>query len=643
MELDGDHMRKKILAFAIGWGGEIVEKFYTGVTEGLKDTKADVFLFLPFPLWSDSSEHRSGELNILNLPDYSSYDGAIILGNGMDFEGSYDLIVDKCKKAGIPTVSVSKKTEGLYYTYSDNRPGMMELTKHLINDHNVKDIFFVSGNVENEDCLVRQKAIEDAMEECGLSFDKENVFYTQWSPPNASYFIRDYIASGKKLPDAFMCANDTLALAICEELMSRGVNVPGDVCVTGYDGDSYAMSYDPSISTVSQNIEELGVLSARTLIDVLEGKKRPMVQSVASFACPGESCGCMHEGIYEKIRRAAGRAKYEEHISDIYFDGEFLGIEKSARTVEYYEQMKEMLRTFYSGGQYFEKSFAQIMLDTKFKSTVRHVGDVLKESGYSETMDPILVMDDSETYRCDDIPTAKLLARYPQDDKNHMFNIVPLHEDEITFGYAVLQDQLPNIGKNFNLCRYKNKMSSIISRLKDSLVLRVLYNRITELNETDALTGVKSRLLYESLVKNINSSIEEEVPGEFGLIMFDVNNLKEINDKYGHDTGDKYLINNCKSICDFFVHSPVYRIGGDEFVCFLHGDDYRNREELLLKFRENTYKKMHDENILPEECISMASGLAVYEQDKDKKIEDVMKRADALMYQNKMQIKGQVR
>lgn len=638
-------MRKKIAAFAIGWGGEIVQEFFEGVKKGMGDYDADVYLFLPFPLWSDAPQHRAGELNILNLPVYEDYDGALILGNGMDFPGSYDLIIKKCKAAGIPIVSASKNVEGVYYTYSDNYPGMVELTEHLIAEHKTEKIIFISGSQENPDCQVRYKAIYDVCKKHGIKFDETCVFESEWSPPAAESYIRDYLDQGCKLPDVFMCANDTLAMTVCGELRKHGVLVPRDVKVTGFDADGYARAYDPAITSVNQNMEELGVLSAKTMVDILQGKKRADSQSIPSSMSHGESCACtISSEEYDNYRRLLGRLKYEEHQADIYFDGEFLAIEKWGRGIEYFNQIAAGFCEAFKNGSFFEKTFAQIMLDASFKKSVASLDHKLKTKGYSNRMIPVLVMEDSRTYMVDEIPTSQLLAKYPEDGKPHFFVIVPLHEDDNTFGYAVLQDHLESIGKNFNLSRYKDRMSSIFSKLRDGLILQVLHDRLAELSETDALTKVKSRTSYETLLKSVNAKLSEDLLSNtsFAIAMFDINNLKDINDAYGHDAGDEYIINCCRYICNHFTHSPIYRIGGDEFLAFLQEKDYEDREALIRKFRAGM-NAFNDESIPPVQRVSVASGIGCFELNSDSKMDDVVKRADKKMYENKMMIKGSAR
>ena len=121
--------------------------------------------------------------------------------------------------------------------------------------------------------------------------------------------------------------------------------------------------------------------------------------------------------------------------------------------------------------------------------------------------------------------------------------------------------------------------------------------------------------------------------------MFDVNNLKLVNDSYGHDEGDSYLIRACHLICDTFKHSPVYRIGGDEFVAILTGDDYENCDNLIIEMK-NKMSPYSNKLPLPNDYISIASGIAAFSPALDNNVQDTFKRADEEMYKNKSKMKN---
>ena len=156
---------------------------------------------------------------------------------------------------------------------------------------------------------------------------------------------------------------------------------------------------------------------------------------------------------------------------------------------------------------------------------------------------------------------------------------------------------------------------------------------------TDALTGVKNMNAFELSTGRIDVEIESGEEVHFAIVICDVNGLKETNDNIGHDEGNKLLINSCRLICRTFAHSPVFRIGGDEFAAILRNDDYNNREALVSGIKE----RMTAENYEPMNVtnVSFAIGMADYDPALDSDCKDVFKRADALMYEHKKAIKGE--
>ena len=147
----------------------------------------------------------------------------------------------------------------------------------------------------------------------------------------------------------------------------------------------------------------------------------------------------------------------------------------------------------------------------------------------------------------------------------------------------------------------------------------------------DALTGVKNRHAYLMAEERINIQIEEGRAPEFAVVILDVNDLKTVNDKEGHNAGDKYLRDACMTVCGIFGHSPVFRIGGDEFAVISQGSDYEHMDELIARMRE------HNEKALREGGIVIACGMSRYEGDSS--VAPVFERADQIMYVNKNELK----
>lgn len=171
--------------------------------------------------------------------------------------------------------------------------------------------------------------------------------------------------------------------------------------------------------------------------------------------------------------------------------------------------------------------------------------------------------------------------------------------------------------------------------------LRIYMDRMNDLAYRDPLTGVKSKAAYAEETAKINNSIKLGFD-QFGIMMLDINGLKRVNDNYGHEAGNTYIVNCCKLICTIFKHSPVFRIGGDEFIALLIGEDLQNVEKLLSRF-DVRMKEIQEEATCPEERVSVAAGYAVFDEEKDQTFEDVFKKADEAMYQKKVSMKEERR
>ena len=171
--------------------------------------------------------------------------------------------------------------------------------------------------------------------------------------------------------------------------------------------------------------------------------------------------------------------------------------------------------------------------------------------------------------------------------------------------------------------------------------LKVYINDLNSKVYKDALTHVKNKGAFEiqlSKIDDLITSREDEEPVEFAIVMFDCNYLKNINDQYGHAHGDIYLRTGCMFICKTFAHSPVFRIGGDEFAAILQGDDYQNWEALFAQFDERA-KECNAVTENPWEKINISKGIAVYDPKKDANAESVLERADDEMYREKVRMK----
>ncbi len=164
------------------------------------------------------------------------------------------------------------------------------------------------------------------------------------------------------------------------------------------------------------------------------------------------------------------------------------------------------------------------------------------------------------------------------------------------------------------------------------MVFRANFEEIEKKATKDMMTGVKNKASYEEKYQELQQMIEFGEQLEFAIVMCDVNGLKHVNDTLGHEAGDQLIKDVCHIVSTVYTHSPVYRIGGDEFVVILQETDYQNRDALEKNIRQHASSNPQN--------VSFAVGMSVFDRNKDTNVSDVFKRADSIMYQNKVEMKG---
>lgn len=182
----------------------------------------------------------------------------------------------------------------------------------------------------------------------------------------------------------------------------------------------------------------------------------------------------------------------------------------------------------------------------------------------------------------------------------------------------------------------------ILTRTFNQLIsyLKGYIRNLSDMAYVDALTSVRNKGAYDAYVAQLQAQVSDSTEAlEFAVCIFDCNSLKEINDQYGHEKGDVYLKAACALICEVFDHSPVFRIGGDEFAAILQNDDYVQREQLVRTFDEMCEKSRQDAKNRWDQ-VDVARGMTVYDASEDYSVDDTLRRADKLMYENKRESKA---
>lgn len=224
---------------------------------------------------------------------------------------------------------------------------------------------------------------------------------------------------------------------------------------------------------------------------------------------------------------------------------------------------------------------------------------------------------------------ASLTKYFSEEGKMTVWELICDNKAIVIFLITLIISMLWLIVVQNRLIRAKNEAK------KHSMKVRELSHRVF----VDALTSVRNKGGYDDYILHLKERIKKKDVVEFGICMFDCDNLKVINDKYGHEKGDVYLKTAAKAICEVFQHSPVFRIGGDEFTLILLNEDFKNRTELINLFKVNC-NTVNEQAKNDWEQIHISIGCAISELSNMASVDDVLRKADQLMYENKRKRKG---
>ena len=210
------------------------------------------------------------------------------------------------------------------------------------------------------------------------------------------------------------------------------------------------------------------------------------------------------------------------------------------------------------------------------------------------------------------------------------FSRLQIHTgDEI----ETLSNAMKQMEQNIN-----EQFGKILETTQKLITTKEHAEEMDRIANVDALTKVRNKRAYEEKAAQLEKGLEKGEIKDFGIAMVDLNDLKQINDRYGHDKGDIAIQKICGMVCATFKHSPVFRFGGDEFVVVVEGSDLENVDALLGQLEGEVNRNMANGALQPWERGNAAVGFAQYREGDT--LEAVFKRADKAMYARKTEMKS---
>lgn len=267
--------------------------------------------------YGDASD--KGAESIYGIINYDIVDVLVVIANSFHSTAVVDNIVSGAKACGKPVILIGGQAEGCWSINSEYREPYKSLINHVINDHGVRDVFYIAGTTaaSDTDTITRLGYYKEVLEENGIPFDESRVAYGEYWEGPVKEIVKELTADGKKPPRAIFCANDYMAFAACGELNVQGYSVPEDVIVTGFDGVPAAEYFSPQLTTCSEDTETLAKLTIEVVMKAVDEKRSPEQLTYGYKTIISESCGCKRLSD-AAFRDTALKLHYEIDESEIH-------------------------------------------------------------------------------------------------------------------------------------------------------------------------------------------------------------------------------------------------------------------------------------------------------------------------------------
>lgn len=614
-----------IAVFVAGLDEEYQNNIILGINEFSRRNNINVSYFAAFGGMIESRLFDIGEYSIYSLANLEKFDGAILMTNTINDSVIKDEISERIKKSGIPAVVFDCDNISEFYNISiDNTVAMREMVRHVIKEHGARTINYISGPMSNPEAVERLLAFREVMAENNLEVEEDRIYYGEFRQFDGHNAIEEYMKSGLPLPDAFICANDAMALSAVSTLEKYGFCIPLDVIVTGFDYTYSARNYCPAITTVNRPLGKMGAMACNVILDLLN-KRKPVLDKLEASCVFTESCGCSG---YNEVNPSEFRKTTYNKIENTNASIRQLNM-LSARLAET-ESAEEYFNVIEEYVTELECEYFSLCLKSGWLE--RYKSDAVEENeNMFEKMTAPLVWNKGQTDRIEYFNGSEMFP-VPQEDGGNINYFLPLHFRNKVLGYYIITNG--DFPINSLLCHTLTMdISNSIENLCKVFHINKAMEELNRIYVVDPLCNIYNRngfIKHADVVFNDCVACESTVM----LTFIDMDGLKFINDNYGHDEGDfaiKELANVIMECCD--ESDICARFGGDEFVIFSRSATDDSKQIFEQKF--NAKLQHHNSIVTKPYTISASVGSVVQKLNGSHTLFRIVKMADELMYEVK--------
>ncbi|MBR6385427.1 MAG: GGDEF domain-containing protein [Ruminococcus sp.] len=629
--------RKAIAVVAADVSTDYMNRICVGISEQCRHLGYDLYnLFMSFNL-DGGSTIQFGEENIFSLIKKDSVSGVIILMQSVANKEIINKIGDSVISQGIPIISIDSKLDFCDCIIAEDEKLMEMMTDHFIEHHGCKKMICLTGFEGLPVSESRIVGYKNSLIKHGIEYDENLVIYGDFWKAAAEKLAKEFISGERPMPDAVICANDSMAISLCNTLIDGGVNVPEDILVSGYDGSRDAMENIPSITTICPENGSLGARAVLRLHKMITGEDGEAVDMPRGGLVLAGSCGCS-DGFNYVIKQREGYKVITDQYESYYNNS---GMQEALSTVENLDNLINQLSNY----MYLLRDMDSytMCLNKEWDSFENSDESEYLRNGYPEKMETRMIYKVTEPEfdsvpheycSCDVIPDS--VRKYYEEPTTYY--ILPLHFMDRCFGYSlfVFNDLRFMVSQLFSL--WNRNINIALEFLRVRTKLTMINQRITLSSIRDTLTGIYNRQGFKRYSESIFQKALTEKKKLF-ILMADLDMLKHINDNFGHVEGDNAIsvcANGLNTCCE--NNEICARIGGDEYSvigAYDYTDDIING---YIKYINNYFDRYNSSS---GKKYSVGASLGYYcgyvEDGRD--FQYYMDIADKRMYENKFERK----
>jgi len=269
------------------------EEPYLGITRYTGENNIDAVFFGMGYFNPKYAENKAKEI-FFEMINKDEFDGIIIISTSLLNSGGGSILKSHLEKLStIPMVSIGPSVCGEDSFCLDNATGMRSIMQHLINYHGYKKFAYVSGPISNNEAKSRLDTYREELAKADIPVNEKHEYMGHFITPSGEQALDYFLDEIKYKPEVIVCANDLMALGIWNNMKRRGLSIPYDIALTGYDDSRLHNLLQNQFTTVRQSFDDLGYAAAKRLHENIQGIKGQTIKPFSAEIRIKSSCGCV--------------------------------------------------------------------------------------------------------------------------------------------------------------------------------------------------------------------------------------------------------------------------------------------------------------------------------------------------------------